>query len=79
MQGKTRAHKPKLELGTGKVTRRKKLTPITEVVEEIEVRIESCWNVEPTASSLLEYLEVDTQIERESNPCQVEWRDIVRD
>jgi hypothetical protein len=34
MQGKTRAHKPNLELGLHAVTRRKKLVKISEVVEE---------------------------------------------
>ena len=37
MQGKTRTHKPGLELGLGKVTRMKKLAKISEVVEEVEV------------------------------------------
>jgi hypothetical protein len=57
MQGKTRAHKPKLELGLDTVTRRKKLVKTTEVVEHVEVRLENCLNVEPIVNPLLETLE----------------------
>ena len=71
MQGKTRAHKPNLKLGLDKVTRRKKLGKISEIVEDVEVRLESCLNVEPSVSSLLGTLEEDTQIEKETTPSKL--------
>ena len=51
----------KLELG--KSTHRKRLSKISEVVEEVDVRLESCLNVEPNVSSLSETLEVEAQLE----------------
>ena len=71
MQGKTRSHKPALELGLGKITRRKMLANISEVVKEGEVRIESCSNVETTVSPLLRNLEVETQLEEEATPSKL--------
>lgn len=62
MQGKTRSYKPKLHLELGPATRRKRLAKINEVVEEVEVRIEICLNVEPVVSPLVEHLEVETQL-----------------
>jgi hypothetical protein len=37
MQGKTRSHKPKLDLGLDIVTRRKKLVNTSEVVKDVDV------------------------------------------
>lgn len=59
MQGKTRAHKPNLELILDTVTCRQKLVKINEVVKNVEVRLESCLNVKPIVSPLLRILEVD--------------------
>jgi hypothetical protein len=53
MQGKTRSHKPKLDLGLDIVTSRKKLIKTIEVVEDVNIRLESCQNVKPIASPLL--------------------------
>ena len=66
MQGKTRYHKPELELGLGKTTRR-----ISEVVEEVEVRIESCLNAELIVSPMLGNLKVDTQLKEEATPSKL--------
>ena len=71
MQDKTRAHKPNLELGLNKVTRKKKLGKFSEIVKDVEVRLESCLNVEPSVSSLLGTLEEDTQIEEEATPSKL--------
>ena len=71
MRGKTRAHKPELELGLDKVTCRKRLTIISEIVEEIEVRLESCLNVEPIVSLLLGTLERDAQLDEEAIPSKL--------
>ena len=48
MQGKTRSQKPSLILRLDKVTPSKRLSRIIEVVEEVDIRIESCLNVEPS-------------------------------
>ena len=66
MQGKTRSQKPSLTLGINKVTRRKSLLRINEVVEEVEVRLESCLNVEPNVSPLLYTLEVEAKLKKEA-------------
>ena len=71
MQGKTRSQKPSLILGLDKVTRRRRLSRISEVVEEVEVRLESCLNVEPSVSPLLETLEVEAQLEKEATPSKL--------
>ena len=71
MQGKTRSHKPELELGLEKITCRKRLVKISEVVEKVEVRIKSCLNVGFIASLFLESLEVDIQLEEEATPSQL--------
>ena len=57
-----------MELGLGRITHRKRLAKISEVVEEVEARIESCLNVETTSSSLLENLGVETQLEKHATP-----------
>jgi hypothetical protein len=44
MQDKARSHKPNLELELDIVTCRKNLIKTSEVVEEVEVRLESCLN-----------------------------------
>ena len=59
MQGKTQSQKPKLELRLDKVTRRKRLYRISEVVENVEVRLGSCLNVETSVSPLLGTLRVE--------------------
>ena len=70
MQGKTRSQKPNLILGLNKVTRRRKLSRISEVVE-VDVRLESCLNVEPNINPLLETLEVEVQLEKEATPSKL--------
>ena len=57
MQGKTRSQKPNLILGLDKSTRRRRLFRISEVVKEVDVRLEVCLNVESSVSPLLETLE----------------------
>jgi hypothetical protein len=71
MQRKTQSHKPGLDLRLGKITRRKRLTKISEVVEEVVIRIENFLNVEPTISPLLEHLEIETQLEEETTPSKL--------
>ena len=66
MQGKTRSQKPSLELGIDKITCRRILTRISKVLEDAEVRLESCLNVEPSVSPLLGTLTVDTQPKKEA-------------
>ena len=63
MQGKTRSQKPKLELGLERSVNRKRLFRVIKVVEEMDVSIESCLNVEPVVNPSLEELGVHTQIE----------------
>ena len=57
MQNKTRSQKPSLILGLDNYTRRKRLSRISEVVEEIDVRSKHCLNVKPSVSPLLDTLE----------------------
>ena len=71
MQGKTRSQKPSLILGLDKVTRRRILSRINEVVEEVDVRLESYLNVEPSVNSLSETLEVEVQLERKATPSKL--------
>ena len=71
MQGNTRSQKPSLILGINKVTRRRKLSRISKVVEEVDIRLESCLNVKPSVSSLSETLEVEAQLEREATPSKL--------
>ena len=70
MQSKTRSQKPSLILGLDKVTRRRRSSRISEVVEEVDVRLESCLNVEPRVSSLSETLEVEAQLETKAIPSK---------
>jgi hypothetical protein len=46
-----------------KFTRRKRSSRIIELVEEVEVRLESCLNVEPSVSPLLGILEKEARLE----------------
>ena len=57
MQGKTRSHKPTLTLRLDKVIRRRKLAKINEVLEEIDIKLESCLNVKSSVSPLLGILD----------------------
>ena len=41
MQGKTRSHKPGLESGIEGSTRKKKVIKVSEVVQEVESRVEN--------------------------------------
>jgi hypothetical protein len=54
-----------LILGLDKVTRRRRLSRIGEVVEGVDVRLESCLNVEPSFNHLLETLKVEVLLEKE--------------
>jgi hypothetical protein len=53
MQGKTQSYKLKLALGLDIVTHRKKLVKTSKVMEDMNVRLKSCLNVEPLLSLLL--------------------------
>lgn len=68
MQGKTRSHKSGLELGLKKSSRKKNISKIREVLE-VEIRLESCMNVETSVSPVKEDLEVDTQIITMNTTC----------
>ena len=59
MQCKIRFQKLNFEFKIDKVTRKRRLSRICEVVEEVEARLESCLNVEPSISPLLRILEVE--------------------
>ena len=65
MQCKTRSQKPKLELGLKISVNRRKFSRVSKVVDEVNVSIESCLNVERIINPLLEELEVHTQIDEE--------------
>lgn len=71
MQGKARYQKPSLILELDKVTRRRRLSKINEVVKKINIRLESCWNVEPSVSPLLEILEVEPQLVKEATSSKL--------
>ena len=71
MQGKTRSLKPSLVLGLDKVTRRKRLSMINEVVEEVDVKLESWMNVKPSVSLLLGELGLKAQLEKEEIPSKL--------
>ena len=47
------------------------MSRLSEVVEEVDVSIESCLNVEPMINPLVEELEVHTQIEEEDLPSNL--------
>jgi hypothetical protein len=53
MQGKTRAQKPKLELELDTVTHRNKLVKTSEIVDDVEIRLENCLNVKSIINPLL--------------------------
>ena len=67
MQGKTRSQKPSLIIGLEKSTRKRRLSRISEVVEEVNVRLESCLNVKSSVSPLLETLELESQLEKKGD------------
>ena len=71
MQDKTRSQKPSLELGLGKITRRRILSRINKITVEVDIRLESCLNVEPSVIPLLETLEVEAQLEKEATPYKL--------
>ena len=58
-------------LGLDKSTRRIKLYRISEVVEEVDVRLDCCLNVEPSVSPLLDTLEVEAQLDKEATPSKL--------
>lgn len=51
-----------MEFGLENSTRKKILSRIGEVVEEVEIILESCMNVEPNVSPVIEDLEVKTHV-----------------
>ena len=67
MLGETRSQKPGLELGIEGSTRKKKVLKVSEVVEEVEVRVESWVNVKSSSRLLIE-VEVETRLEEEATP-----------
>ena len=71
MRAKTRSHKPGLELGLESNTHKKILFKISEVVEEVEIRLESYMNAEPNVSPVREEVEVETKIEGEATPSKL--------
>ena len=60
-----------MELELDKVTRRRRLSRISKDVKHVEVRIESCLNVEPSVSPLLGTLEVEAQLEKKATPSKL--------
>ena len=68
MLGETRSQKPGLELGIEGSTRKKKVLKVSEVVEEVEVRVESWVNVKSSSRPLIEEVEVETRLEEEATP-----------
>ena len=71
IQGKIRSQKPSLTLGLDKFTRRRRLFRISEVVEEVDVKLESCLNVESSVSPLLETIELEAQLGKEGTPSKL--------
>jgi hypothetical protein len=71
MQGKTTSQKPKLALGLENSFNRRRLSRVGKEVEEVDVSIESCLNVEPVIIPLVEVVEVHTQIEKEQLPSNL--------
>ena len=71
MQDKTRSQKPSLIVGLDKSTCRRRLSRISEVVKEVDVRLESCLNVESIVSPLLETLELEAQLEKVVTPSKL--------
>ena len=71
MQGKTRSRKPSLIVGLEKCTRKRRSSRINERLEEDDVRIESCLNVEPSTRSFFDTLESETQLEKEATPSKL--------
>ena len=50
---------------------KRRFSRVSKVVEEVNVSIESCLNVEPIVNPLLEKLEVHTLIEEEDLPSNL--------
>ena len=71
MQGKSRSQKPKLELGLEGVMTKKMLSRVSKVVEEVNININGCLNIQPVASPLVEELEVHPQIEEDDLPSNL--------
>ena len=66
MQGKTRSQKPSLIIGLEKSTRKRRSSRISEELKEVDIIVESCLNVEPSISALLDTLESEAQLEKEA-------------
>ena len=62
MQDIIRSQKPKLTQGLKKNVNRRRLSSISEVVEEIDVIIEICLNVEPVINPLGGVSQIHPQI-----------------
>ena len=60
-----------MALGLDKVARRKKLTRVSEVIEEVDVRLTSWMNVEPSVSLLLKTFRVNPQLEKDAIPSKL--------
>ena len=59
-----------MEVGIEGSTRKKKLAKVSEVVEEVEVRVESWVNVKTSGGPLIEEEEVETRLEEEATPSK---------
>ena len=66
MQGKTRSQKPSLIIELEKSTRKRRSSRISEELKEVDIIVESCLNVEPSISALLDTLESEAQLEKEA-------------
>ena len=71
MQGRTRSQKPTLIVGLEKSTRKRRTSKISDKLEQNDIRIESCLNIEPSISLLVEPLGKDTQFEEEVTPSKL--------
>ena len=71
IHGKTKSHKPELEIGLGKATRKNKLPKDIKKVEKLDIRVDSCMNVRSTSISLLEVLGIEIQHERKVSPFKL--------
>ena len=71
MRGKTRFQKPRLIIGPEKTTRKRRSSRISDRLEQDDVKIKSCLNVEPRTRSFLDTLELGAQLEEEIIPSKL--------
>ena len=71
IKGKTQSQKPSLIVGLEKSTRRRRLSRISEDVEEVDVRLESCLNVESSINPLLKTLGLEAQFGKDATSSKL--------